>query len=141
MQHALERRRVGYWGDDPGQACVYANVYDKTATSVLEDFDSPVSPHHECDDCYAVTSPVGRFKPNAFNLYDVMGNVWEWTCSEYDKNYGGAEKRCVREGNALRSLRGGSWDYLPWFVRSAMRNWSRPSFRSVNLGIRLAQDI
>ncbi len=126
-----------YWGDDPGQAGAYANVYDQTAKSMFNFNWS----HHASDDSYAVTSPVGRFKPNEFKLYDMLGNAWEWTCSEYDRNFGGGEKRCISAGDALRALRGGSWSNAPSFVRSARRSGTRPSDRHSTDGFRLAQDI
>ncbi len=126
-----------YWGVNPGQACVHANFYDQTAKSALN-FGWT---RHECYDGYVVTSPVGQFKPNAFELYDMLGNVWEWTCSEYDENYSGGEKRCVFSGDALRSLRGGSWTNSPWNVRSAKRDWKEPSESFSTVGFRLAQDI
>ena len=125
-----------YWGDDPDQACEHANVADKSAADLFE-----WSGVHKCDDGYAVTSPVGRFKHNDFKLYDMLGNVWEWTCSEYDGNYGGAEKHCQNEGDAGRSLRGGSWDDRPGGVRSAVRYYGGPSERGSYLGFRLAQDL
>ena len=125
-----------YWGDDTNKACDYANVYDQTSKRAFKNDWT----HHDCDDGFAVSSPVGRFKPNAFRLYDVLGNVWEWTCSEYDEIYAGAEKRCITEGDSDPSLRGGSWDYVPRNVRSAARNWNKPSGRFDAIGFRLAQD-
>ncbi|MEW8438671.1 MAG: SUMF1/EgtB/PvdO family nonheme iron enzyme, partial [Candidatus Thiodiazotropha taylori] len=87
------------------------------------------------------THPVGQKQPNGFGLYDMSGNVWEWTCSEYDQGYGGGEQRCVRQNSdAKRSIRGGSWFNKPRWVRSANRHGFRPSVRDFNLGFRLAQD-
>ncbi len=56
------------------------------------------------------TVPVDEFTPNPWGLYNVHGNVWEWTCSEYDKSYDGAEKVCIskNDANIPRVLRGGS---------------------------------
>ncbi len=126
-----------FWGDDANQACEYANVHDRKSKHVFN-FDWS---HHHCDDGHAVTSPVGRFKPNGFKLYDMLGNVWEWTCSEYDDSYAGAEKRCQSEGDASRSLRGGSGDNEPRNVRSASRYRFWPSLRNDSFGFRLAQDL
>ncbi len=125
-----------YWGDDPDEACKYANVADQTAKEQFA-----WSGVHNCSDGYAVTSPVGRFKPNDFKLYDMLGNVWEWTCSAYDENYGGAEQRCLDAGDSSRSLRGGSWNNVPRGVRSAWRDRDTPSIRGYYLGFRVAQDL
>ncbi|QQS53593.1 MAG: SUMF1/EgtB/PvdO family nonheme iron enzyme [Candidatus Competibacteraceae bacterium] len=55
------------------------------------------------------THPVGRKAANGYGLYDLSGNIWEWTCSLYDESYGGAETKCTDNGTGgLRSLRGGS---------------------------------
>ena len=70
----------------------------------------------------------------------MLGNVWEWTCSEYDEGYGGAEKRCASGGVGRQVLRGGSWFNEPGWVRSAFRNWNGAGFRLNYLGFRLVQD-
>ena len=84
------------------------------------------------------TAPVGSFAPNAWGLYDMLGNVWEWTCSAFDANYGGAEQRCDASGER-RSFRGGSWNTKPGWVRSAHRFRLTPGFRGKGLGLRLAR--
>lgn len=94
--------------------------------------------HHRCDDGYAVTAPVGRFKANGYGLHDMLGNVWEWTCSVYQSVYGGEEKRCAEEGDR-RVDRGGSWNPRPRLVRSAYRSGSAPDNRNSRLGFRLAR--
>ena len=68
------------------------------------------------------TMPVGSFQPNAFGLYDMHGNVWEWVQDCWNKNYNGAPANgsawlsgtCKR-----RVLRGGSWFDNPDYMRSA----------------------
>jgi formylglycine-generating enzyme required for sulfatase activity len=93
----------------------------------------------------AKTLPVGSFEANGWGLYDMAGNVWEWTCSAYAAFYDGKEQVCTRNNDAkpgpARVIRGGSW--LPWpaGVRSAYRFWLSPSTRVDNLGFRLAQDL
>jgi formylglycine-generating enzyme required for sulfatase activity len=126
-----------YWGEDPDEACSYANVHDRTSKRV----NGIDWTHHDCDDGHAVTAPVGTFRPNRWGLYDMLGNVWEWTCSAWDSSYAGQESQCSGKNRAgHRVLRGGSWDYIPAWVRSADRYWYSPGDRRNNLGFRLAQD-
>ena len=86
------------------------------------------------------TAPVGSFEANAWGLHDTVGNVWEWTCSEYDKGYGGAEQRCASGSAGRRVFRGGPWIDLLWRVRSANRAGGDSGSRRSFLGFRLAQD-
>ena len=126
---------VRHWGDDPNQACRYANVADQAAKKIF-----PNLTIHACDDRYVNTAPVGSFQPNAWILHDMLGNVWEWTCSAYDENYGGAEQECAREDVPdPRVVRGGAWDETPAWVRSALRYGDSPMLRYGNEGFRLAR--
>jgi formylglycine-generating enzyme required for sulfatase activity len=122
-----------FWGKNPDDACRYANVGDE------QYFSGDV---HNCRDGYHYTAPVGRFKTNGFGLYDMLGNVYEWTCSVYDAEYGGAEKKCPNKDiSARRVIRGGSWHGRPLFVRSANRTRFPPGYRHryFNVGFRLAR--
>ncbi|OQY55775.1 MAG: hypothetical protein DRR08_13470 [Candidatus Parabeggiatoa sp. nov. 2] len=126
-----------YWGNDPNDACRYANVHDNTSKQKNQGFSWT---HHNCTDGYAQTAPVGRFKPNAFDLFDMLGNVWEWTCSKYEDNYNGEENRCAgRKSGSLWALRGGAWYYLPGFVRAASRGRNSHDDRNYYVGLRLAR--
>ncbi|MFO1434729.1 MAG: SUMF1/EgtB/PvdO family nonheme iron enzyme [Candidatus Competibacteraceae bacterium] len=128
-----------YWGDDPDKGCAFANGADQTLKKEFKWTNSSVM---DCQDGYAYTAPVGKFKPNAFGLYDMLGNVWEWTCSEYKTVYSGAEKDCIADKNSnnLRVLRGGSWYTVPKWLRGAARGWHFPHDRSDYRGFRLARD-
>jgi formylglycine-generating enzyme required for sulfatase activity len=70
-------------------------------------------------------APAGSFGPNPFGLYDILGNVWQWTNDCWNENYAGAPKdgSTWTAGNCgKRVMRGGSWSNSPVFVRSATRS-------------------
>lgn len=99
-----------YWGDDVGRN------------------------HANCDGCGSEwdnrrTAPVGSFKPNAFGLYDMMGNVWQWTGT------------CWQGNCAKRMFYGGSWNHRPQDMRATTRNWFDTTKRMRYLGFRLAMTI
>jgi len=82
--------------------------------------------------------PVGGKKPNAWGVYDMHGNVWEW-CSDWYDSYASAEARDPK-GPATgkeRILRGGAWGSPIDNCRSAYRNWNTPVNRSGYLGLRV----
>jgi formylglycine-generating enzyme required for sulfatase activity len=71
------------------------------------------------------TTAVGSFPANAFDLYDLHGNVWEWCLDHWHDSYNGAPTDgsawLSSDDNAARLLRGGSWFNFPWYCRSANR--------------------
>ena len=92
------------------------------------------------------TVPVDQFQPNPWGLYQVHGNVWEWTGSCYNENdenyvnYDGAA-RYAGKGD-LAAVRGGAWNIAPDLVRSASRVWLPPTTRLYGLlGFRLARSL
>jgi len=89
------------------------------------------------------TVEVGQFPANAWGLHDLHGNVWEWTGSEYDEKYGGAELRGVSDPDSggPRVLRGGSWFDVPLWLRSAARDRFDPRGRNDRVGFRLARTL
>ena len=126
-----------YWGDDPHQACRYENVHDETSKRVNTSFPWE---HHRCDDRHAQTAPVGSFLPNAWGVYDMLGNVWEWTCSSYNSTFNGSESRCAAQSTSSSLvLRGGAWNGSPFGVRSAQRINITPIYFYSSLGFRLAK--
>ena len=94
------------------------------------------------DDGYAVTAPVGSYLPNALGLYDMTGNVWEWTCSDYNPDYGGDEQRCstLRPNEGQRSVRGGSWNNGAGDLRVARRQARKPDYRDATTGFRVIME-
>jgi len=87
------------------------------------------------------TTDVGSFPPNAFGLYDMHGNVWEWCADPWHENYTGApDDGSVWEsgGNTqYRVIRGGSWYYYPRYCRCAVRNWVGLVSRDWDYGFRV----
>lgn len=88
------------------------------------------------------TAPVKSYRANDFGLYDMHGNVWEWTQDCWNDSYNGApgNNRAWESGNCIRRvLRGGSWAYYPTLLRSAYRVWYSLPVRDHKSGFRLVQ--
>jgi formylglycine-generating enzyme required for sulfatase activity len=106
------------------------------------------------------TSPVDHFPANPWGLHDMIGNVWEWCADAWVDNiaklpgdgmaFGFQNRQTQSKGNkairkrkneAPRALRGGSWSDVPSYLRAAIRYWSGPDDRGVNLGFRLSRTL
>lgn len=88
------------------------------------------------------THPVGEKKPNGFGLYDMNGNVWEWTSSLHEPYpYHVDDGRESPETKGQRVVRGGFWDDRSWDIRASLRGWLNPDLRCDLVGFRLAQDL
>jgi formylglycine-generating enzyme required for sulfatase activity len=92
------------------------------------------------------TAPVGSFNPNPFGIYDTVGNVWEWTCSEYTDEYNDSmkETKCLEKittGREVVVLRGGSWDEEPKNCRVSYRKAGYPGERSPFIGFRVVREL
>jgi formylglycine-generating enzyme required for sulfatase activity len=129
-----------YWGDDPNQACEFANVADQALKAKFA-YERPI---HECSDKHAQTSPIRAYKPNAFGLHDVLGNVWEWTGDCWNASYEGAPG----DGGAwtggdcsVRVIRGGSWMLFPKGVRVANRLKFKQAKGTKQVGFRVVREL
>jgi formylglycine-generating enzyme required for sulfatase activity len=89
------------------------------------------------------TTKVGSFAPNAFGLYDMAGNVYQWVEDVWHDNYSGAPEDgsawTTGGDSAGQVLRGGSWYNNPQIARSAGRDWISPDNRNVITGFRIAR--
>ncbi len=88
---------------------------------------------------FVKTTPVRSFEPNAWGLYDMHGNVYEWCFDRYD-DYP-KESTTDPQGSELgssRIIRGGSWRVKSWYCRSARRDLHSPERRYDDVGFRLA---
>ena len=97
-------------------------------------------------DKWLYTAPVGQFPPNAFGLYDMHGNVWEWVEDPWHDNYRGTpptDGSTWREGGdaSRRVVRGGSWYNNPGGLRSANRYWNSAGYRGDGLGFRVGRTL
>ncbi len=100
----------------------------------LEEFeDSSDWPEKEIAHMRAGTRRVKTKEPNAWGLYDTLGNVWEW-CEDFWSAGYDAERK-----GPSRVIRGGSWSTLARLVRAAYRGWYHPGVRFDDLGFRLAR--
>jgi formylglycine-generating enzyme required for sulfatase activity/pimeloyl-ACP methyl ester carboxylesterase len=133
-----------YWGDDDAAAPAHAWF---NANSGCQNINGLFCEHGQ-------THPVGTKPPNAFGLYDMAGNVWQWTEDCYDDSYASAPadgranetpssdpQSKDHEGNCLRVDRGGSWMFPAWLLRSATRERNPADYRNAIMGFRVAKTL
>lgn len=128
-----------YWGDDPVQACRFANVADQSRLQTWG-----FGQKHECTDGHYFTAPAGGYAPNRFGLYDMLGNAWEWTEDCWNASYAGAPadgSAWLAGDCAQRVCRGGSWSTVPRFARAAARYKNSADHRDNLTGFRLARTV
>jgi formylglycine-generating enzyme required for sulfatase activity len=100
--------------------------------------DADVNRANYSDTGINATSAVGCFPANDFGLYDMLGNVWEWTRSPWKNTYAECDFNSEEAGgDARRVVRGGSWFDHRSFSRCAYRSWFHPVSRADNLGFRV----
>jgi formylglycine-generating enzyme len=127
-----------YWGESQDDGCTYANGIGYEAQKV---FWGKLA---KCDDGYIYTSPVGIYKPNAFGLYDMLGNAWVWLADCWHDSYAGgpdSEAPWMEQGCSARVMRGGSYISNYTSLRAAARHKAGADQRFHNYGIRIVRDL
>jgi formylglycine-generating enzyme required for sulfatase activity len=144
-----------WFGDDDKALCQHGNVADQKARDSIPQ-GRPLAP---CDDGFAHTSPAGHYGPNAFGLYDMSGNVMQWTADCYHPSYDGAPAdgtAWTAGGGCNRVVRGSAWSQYgsakpvsegaasvryPVSWRAAFRNQQHSDARSDETGIRVGRTL
>ena len=129
-----------YFGDAAERLCDYGNVADQTPLPN----GSRWTNRAECSDGAVYPATVGSYRPNVFGLYDMHGNVLEWTEDCWNGSYAGAPSdgsAWLLRDCAKRVLRGGSWVDDPRLLRAAKRYKSASGNRDLIIGFRVARTL
>jgi formylglycine-generating enzyme required for sulfatase activity len=142
-EYACRAGRDTPWssGRDVADLGAVANIADRY---LEENGGATMTVTTEVNDGHAVHAPVGSFAPNAFGLHDMHGNVYEWCRDVYAPaayTRGPTTDPMVESGSGNRVDRGGSWNLVARYARSAFRNWNDPGIRNNILGFRPARPV
>jgi formylglycine-generating enzyme required for sulfatase activity len=139
------------WGSDENAACRYGNVGDASLLRANAIVRGQVEAglragqlnlrFVNCDDGSPYTAAVGRRQPNAFGLYDTIGNVWEYIADCWQESLPESGLAYEETSCKSRRVRGGSWDDAPPELRSARRSRVKPNVPRNDAGFRVARDL
>jgi formylglycine-generating enzyme required for sulfatase activity len=144
-------KRLSSWSGEKGKGYKYSLPSEaqweyacRAGTETLYHWGDKITPNlgNYIKKSLGRPTPVGRFQvANAFGLYDVHGNVWEWCEDLWHKTYDGATEDgrawLSENDNDYRMLRGGSFNYYSECCRSALRYCYYPDFRNNTVGLRV----
>ena len=133
------------WADTQDNICARANVSDLTRMETHTAAEREATRYFECRDGFVYSAPVGSFPPDPWGLYDMVGNIWEWTEDCFIPHYNGAPT----DGSVWRDpkqcdrliVRSGGWYSRNWFARPAGRSRENPEYLSSTLGIRVVREL
>ena len=128
-----------YNGDNPEMVTKVGNVADATVNAKFPRWGDA----NKSSDGYVFTAPVGSFHPNAFGLYDMHGNAWEWCADWYDAGYYATsplDNPAGPRSGVYRVMRGCCWAGSAFGARSAQRNAALPGLRSLRPWLPCCQD-
>ncbi len=134
--HAARLDGAAPW-HTPAQICDYGNVNDLTAKNKVAKVAEP------CEDGFLFTSPVAHFRAGPYGLYDMIGNVWEWTedCAHDDYTQAPVDGSAARRPHCTTYvLRGHSWTDAPGPVRLETRLFLDGTERQSLVGFRVAKE-
>lgn len=129
-----------WWGDSDSDICAYANARDQTVKQKYTGWTDVSS----CNDGHLYTAPVGSYRPNGFGLFDMAGNVWEWTEDCYAATYNLQPRdgaAYISDACPLRVFRGGAWDNIAGGLPSAYRRRISTTGRFGGGGFRVARSL
>lgn len=131
-----------FWGNTEDNACDYANVRSTGADTISKRQVEADKAGFPCDDGFVHTSPAGSFMANAFGVYDMQGNNWEWVTDCSHKNYAGAPNdgsAWTEENCQFGVIRGGSFLNLVQRSSVTVRAGRPRSGAASNMGFRVVK--
>ena len=127
------------FGNASSDLCRYGNFCDKSFQEKNKPGWATDSADKVWNDGYEKAAPVGSFRPNAWDLYDMHGNVWEWCADNFSILLQSGSDPLARGGDSSRAIqKGGAFEYALKYCRSATRGRSKKNSKSVTSGFRVA---
>ena len=119
-----------HFGSVDSDLCRHANIGDLTKLPEGSSWSKTTN----CNVEVSFTNEIGQYFSNAFGLYDMHGNVYEWAFTK------GLETGCAQRSTEQRSIRGGAYSSPPRYTRLANRHKRKATTNSAGYGFRLASD-